>query len=103
VKSYTLFQHLGERGVEKLVFNIPLQRPGYDKLPNKLGNFTAADLCVLATKLARDAQYICSHAEVWDMSPEDLRADVAALEADAKQLRALAEAMDSGAGGEVRQ
>jgi hypothetical protein len=91
-QQLTLFGYLGEPAVNQLKFETPMHHPARAGLPRKLGDFTATESRLLATKITRDAQYIRSHGAAMEI--DTLEADAAALEADAKQLRDLADAMD---------
>src|SRR6516165_4819514 len=86
MKKYTLFRHLGKRAVNKLnlstIWRNHIRR---FRGPRKLGYCTAADLRALAVEKELAAQQRRGAAD-------QLYADC--LEADAKQLRALAGEMD---------
>jgi hypothetical protein len=76
-KRYNLFDHLGESGIAELNFKYLLARLVGRR---QLRDFTAAKLRSLAAKMESEAQ--------WERQKADF------LEADSKQLWALASAMD---------
>ena len=81
MKRYTLVRDLRQPAVNELEFEAFAHR---DVWPRKLGDFTAPALCELAGK------------REWGAGEHNRKAG--ALEADAKQLRALAYEMDPDAG-----
>jgi hypothetical protein len=76
-KRYTLFDHLGESGLAELHFRCLLAKFFRRR---QLRDFTAANLRSLALKMESEAQWVRQKADF--------------LEADSKQLRTLASAMD---------